>query len=655
MASLRTLTSVFGLFILASSLAWFGLEKISVLGMMERWISDVRIATLTPSEPQHPDIVIVTITEETLQQFPYRSPIDRAFLANLLANLESKGVRAALLDVLLDQPTEQTKDDRLKQTLEQFTKPLAISYVASNQLLTSAQRHFLDAYVPKQHLGLANLEKDPFDDTVRHIFPGKRGESGVFIPGVTSLMASKLGKSPPRTPIEIAWRGKPDEAQGSSPFRTFPAHLVPVLPAPWFADKVILIGTDLSLRDRHRTPFSVVARNQEGLAQFGMPGIFVMAHSLAQLLDERASPTLSNGTKMALLGLAATLGTLLAWIPLSLTLRVGLILFSIPACWFGGFNLFQEGGPLIPLLLPTLGFLFAFIFSEIYRGFEERKKRNFLKQAFSRYLSPELVDLLIQDPDRLSRGAERRVLTFLFTDIEGFTTVSEKADPSDLAPQMNIYLDGVCSAVLDHGGMVVDLIGDAVFAMFNAPLQQDDHADRATRCAVEINRVTKVFLKTPEAIRLGFGRTRIGVHTGEALVGNFGAEDRFKYTPLGDAVNIGARIEGLNKYFGTQICASQKSIESSSLRYVRPIGDVILKGKEEPISIFEIMTDKEENPTYLKRYLEAFHSLEQGEKATARARFQALAIENPNDGCVALHLDRLNNNKGSTLIKMADK
>ncbi|MBF0382328.1 MAG: adenylate/guanylate cyclase domain-containing protein, partial [Magnetococcales bacterium] len=618
MNNIRTIISASLVLLMAATISWTVMEKLSVFGMMERWISDVRIATLTPAEPQQEEIIIVTITENTLRRFPYRSPIDREFLAKLLEDLQEKKVKAVLLDLLLDQPTEPEKDKRLKDVLDNYKIPLTISYVDSQNLLTEFQQEYLNNYIPKGHAGLANLGKDPFDNTVRKLFPGKIGSNGEYIPSVTANLAEQIGLTPPKKPKELAWRGSPHDKNDSGPFRVFPAQMVSFLPPSWFQDKIILIGSDLSLRDRHRTPFSVTARNQKGLAQFGMPGIYILAHSLSQILENRATPTPPPLHNALILSIFAMFGAFMAWVPIKLWIRLILVIISIPLFWMGGFNMFKNGGALVPLILPTMGFLFSFIFSEIYRGWEDRKKRAFLKQAFSRYLSPELVDLLVQDPDRLSRGAERRELTFLFTDIEGFTTVSEKSDPLELAPQMNIYLDHVCSTILQHGGMVVDLIGDAVFAMFNAPLDQEDHANRALVCSLEINRVTKEFLKTPEAKRLGFGRTRIGVNTGEALVGNFGAEDRFKYTPLGDAVNTGARIEGLNKYFSTQICASGRSIKAGKVDQHRPIGDFILKGKKEPITIFEVIPDDEkDNKDYYDRYRSAFKLLENNDIANA--------------------------------------
>ncbi len=657
MSRFRTLIAALGLFALATGLSWLLMEKLSVLGIMERWISDVRIASLAPPQPQHPDIIVVTITEETLQRFPYRSPLDRKFLADLLQNLADKKVRGVLLDMLLDQPTEPEKDDLLKRVIAEYEIPLAVSYVDSRNLLTADQLAYVNSYVPKERLGLANLRKDPLDDTVRHIFPGKVGEDGSFTPGVVRLLAAKLGIQPSANDIEIAWRGSPVDAEASEPFKVFPAHMVSFLPPSWFANKIVLIGSDLSLRDRHRTPFSVIAHKQEGLAQFGMPGIFIFAHSLDQLLSGRQSPSPTSTHIIMILGGFTVLGTILAWVHLSLLVRLVMVVGCIPLFWVGGFYIFQQGGPLVPIIMPTLGLVFGFIFSEIYRGWDDRKKRAFLRRAFARYLSPELVDLLVQDPERLERGAERRELTFMFTDIEGFTTVSENSSPAELAPQMNIYLDAVCSTVLKHGGMVVDIIGDAVFAMFNAPLDQADHAERALKCALEVALVSKKFQNTPEAVRLGFGRTRIGINTGEALVGNFGSEDRFKYTPLGDAVNTGARIEGLNKYFATQILASGKSVKAASIKNVRPIGEVVLKGKKEPIKIFEVIADGALDKAYLDEYKTAFELLKAKRKKAAEATnaFLELSLKNPSDQCVAFHLARLQNGDAGIRIKMDKK
>ena len=344
--------------------------------MIENWMSDFRIAALSPPEPQHPDIIIISINEETLERFPYRSPIDRGFLADLLGTLEQKGVRGILLDILLDQPTEADKDARLKQRLQEMRIPTVVSYGVdhSGKMLTTRQTAYLDDFLPPGNRGFANLVKDTLDGTVRWIFPGDTLADGSHLMGVGRELAARLGVVTPAARQRVAWRAAPDDK--TPPFKTYPAHFVPLLPEAWLAGKIALIGVDLTLTDRHRTPFSLLFGGERENEPQGMPGVVVHAHGLAQLLDGRSFPDLPRDQRYAIILGATLFGLLLAWLEVNLYLTLAAELLGMVGLWLAGLAIQQRYGVIIPLLAPTLASLTGFWAMQIYTGSEARRQKR---------------------------------------------------------------------------------------------------------------------------------------------------------------------------------------------------------------------------------------------------------------------------------------
>ncbi len=213
---------------------------------------------------------------------------------------------------------------------------------------------------------------------------------------------------------------------------------------------------------------------------------------------------------------------------------------------------------------------------------------------------------LVDDPGKLVLGGERRDMSLLFTDIHGFTTMAEGLDSKDVGRVLNSYLDGMTSAVKKHEGTVDKFIGDAVFALWNAPLDVADYATKAVRCALDMDAFTESFRLKMNAEGIPLSYTRIGVHAGAAAVGNFGSRDRFSYTASGDAVNAASRLEGLNKTFGTRLCVSDAAKVLCHGITFRPIGSVILKGKTEALDVWEPLHDGAVSEDFLARYVGAF-------------------------------------------------
>jgi adenylate cyclase len=633
--------------VLAGTLAaTLAVHRLAFLLYAEQFVADLRIVLL-PVEPQHPEIVIVTLTEDTLAKFPYREPVDRGFLADLLHLLESRAPRAIAMDILFDQPTEPEKDERLRQAIAGATVPLSISYVDDPAIVNDDQKAFLDSFVPPSDRAFANFSEDPFD-TARWIFPGRTTADGTYVPGFARAVAAKLGIATPARDVEIAWRGNPPDRE-ATPFRQFPAQTVALLPPAWFKDKVILVGADYSITDRHRTPFAAVYEGAKGF----LPGIVIHAHSVAQLLDHRAPYGLGISGNLAIAFALACLGGLIGGIELEIMTRIALASVAVALLWVGGFVLFHADKVMIELVTPTLALAMSLWLTESLGGREARRQREFIRSTFSRYVSPKVVKEMIEKPSLAIEG-NRREMTFLFTDVAGFTTMSEAIGTQELADVLNAYLDGICQVILRYDGTVDKFIGDAVFAIFNAPTDQPDHAERAVKCGLAIDAFAESFREMQNARNVPFGTTRIGVHTGSATIGNFGSLQRMEYTALGDAVNTASRLEGLNKYFGTRLCVSAATRAECPVLAFRTLGIVTLKGKLSSLVAYEPLQDAAQDADYWRRYEHAYSSLASRD-AGALELFAKLHDERPADPCVAMHLERLRSGDAGAELVMSDK
>ncbi len=637
----RTAALVAVLAALAATLAL----RIGFMAHLEDVTRDIRVATAAPM-PQQKDIVIAGLTEETVTQFAYRSPVDREFLANLIKTLEAKGAREIGVDVLFDQPTEPAKDELLKKTIRETKTPLFISYSNSKNVVNDDQLAYLNDFVPERLRAGANLARDPFDDSVRWIFPGET-EPGMPL-GFVRKAVSLLGIKTPNTQPEIAWRPRPDAETPAFPL--YPSHTIAFLPDEWFKGKIVLVGAVLSITDRHRTPLAVVDDGEDG----NMPGITVMAHGISQMLEGRSVERLAPPFEIAITVLFALigvgLGVLKKGAAFSFTLGGILVALYISVAMVG----YSRGIPLVPVIAPTIALLLSLWLMDVLIGGAERKQRQFIQGAFSRYVSPAVVDQLVDDPSALSIKGDRREVTFIFTDIASFTTLSEGLTSEKLSEVLNAYLDGACAIILKYQGTIDKFIGDAIMAIFNAPIPQPDHAERAVKCALELDVYAEDFKKKQNAAGIPIGVTRIGIHTGIATVGNFGSATRMDFTALGDTVNTAARTEGVNKYFGTRICVTEESVaECPNLKF-RPIGDVVLKGKTKPVGLFSPVSEADAATNVTSDYMTAYELLK-AEDPLGIAAFKALGEKYPDDAIIAYHGRRIAAGATSTLIVLEDK
>jgi adenylate cyclase len=278
---------------------------------------------------------------------------------------------------------------------------------------------------------------------------------------------------------------------------------------------------------------------------------------------------------------------------------------------------------------------------EITRGYQRRQQAAERARAqLARYFSPSLVDLLAADVEDINLGAQRRDITSMFTDIAGFTTLVEGLAPDTIGPLLNDYLTGMTEIVFDHGGTLVKIIGDALNVLFGAPVDQPDHAERAVACALALDAYAEAFRARWRDKGVAIGVTRIGIHSGPALVGNFGGGRFFDYTAYGDTINVAARLEAANKQLGTRICISGSVVEWIAEFRGRPVGNILLRGRSEALMAYEPLTAERHADALTTEYLAAYRRCEACDP-TALPVFAALLGRDGADGLVSFHLKRL--------------
>ena len=262
--------------------------------------------------------------------------------------------------------------------------------------------------------------------------------------------------------------------------------------------------------------------------------------------------------------------------------------------------------------------------------------------SLSRYFSPQIASRLAADSEGNGMEVHWRDVAAVFTDISGFTSLVETAAPEVLGSLLNEYVGGMTDVVFAHEGTVAKVIGDAIQVLFNAPGDQPDYATHAVSCAHDLDAWSEQFRARWKAKGVNFGLTRIGVHAGPALVGNFGGGRFFDYTAYGDTINTAARLEAANKFLGTRICASASVADAAEGFQGRPVGDLVLRGRSEPLRAYEPLPPARFKSPVTAQYVEAFARLE-ADDAGAMPAFAALVGQHADDPLAGFHLRRLLN------------
>ncbi|MBL4889431.1 MAG: adenylate/guanylate cyclase domain-containing protein [Candidatus Lindowbacteria bacterium] len=372
-----------------------------------------------------------------------------------------------------------------------------------------------------------------------------------------------------------------------------------IYPEGFFRDKIVLVGSSAAgLMDVRATPFEAIS-----------PGVEIHANVIDNILANRFLKSISPQLETAsvfLIAMLVAIGSSI-WGPRIGTLwTVSLLGLGFSVSWYS----FDEG-ILLPLVAPALATVFSYLGVILLRYITEEKEKRMVRGAFGKYISGAVMEEVLGDPEALKFGGEKRFMTVLFSDVVGFTTLSEMLPPEEISSLLSEYLTEMVKCVKGTGGTLDKFIGDAVVAEWNAPQRQEDHAARACTCALrmmeELHRLQKKWKSEGKPIL----EIRIGINSGEMTVGNMGAEDLFDYTVIGDEVNTAARLEPLNNDFGTKIMISETTRKEAH-KYLpdhffsRELAQVSLKGRTSALKVYELIDWNESLSDNQKKMIELY-------------------------------------------------
>jgi adenylate cyclase len=360
------------------------------------------------------------------------------------------------------------------------------------------------------------------------------------------------------------------------------------------------------------------------------PSVQIQADAVEQMVARRVPSPLTAAsiaqplTILVIGALAIVLGAALS--PAAGSAILG---GTIALLWIAAVAVSVFADRLADPLTPTIAAAVVFAVTAGTAYSVTRRREALVYHRLEQHLAPAVVRRIVEQPDLVKLGGERREVTSLFTDIESFTATMHRAGPEELVTTLDQYFEGMADIVIKHGGMIDKIVGDGVHALFNVPLDLEDHPRRAIECAIAIRDWSEGFRRRAPAAAIGLGRTRIGIETGAAIVGDVGIQSKLDYTAHGDAVNMAARLQTSNKVLGSAICVGPGAAARCDAQLLRPLGRLAIRGREEPIAVFEPWpTDAP--PAWREAYLKACAMLD-CDAANAATLLQKLMVDRPAD------------------------
>ena len=661
---------------------------------------DLRFRQFASPEDANPDIVIAAIDEGSLRSMKKNGHTwkwPRNYYGFLVDYLKAAGARTIVFDVIFADPDI----DRLETDAEETDGPFAESMSQARNVLLAAQllhdedltkalnplesslsfpnlliapevviKQRPSAVLPiplfqKSATGLGAVSYDPDQDGIYRRLEPFVEYGGKNFPhlGIAAYLNSKkiervrLGE---QNKLELGNLDVPLDDEGrfliywygrggpEGVFKYYPIDELflsgqelkmgknPSIPMANFKDKTVIVGTNApGLLDMRTTPFT---------AEEPYPGMEIYATMLSNLMNQDFLVRAHNSWVFA----ASFLFSLLIFIAFlslnSIRIAIGITILCAGGWLAATIFAFTLSKIWLDLVTPELSLAFSFTVAGVVSYWREGKARKQLRNMFGRYLSPVVVAEVLEKSEEIELGGKEVIGTVFFSDIKGFTEISEAMTPKDLVQMLNEYFSLATGTLLRHDAMVDKYIGDAIMAVFGTPLPTDRQQEQACLSAVEMKRKLSAHFKSgqsniPELV------TRIGIHTGPMIVGNIGSELRADYTVIGDTVNLASRLEGVNKVYGTEIIVSETTLAPTRDRFLaRELDRVRVKGKTEPVNVFELIEDIEFASESQKKVVEYYDSGLQWyrEQAFQKAMesFEKVLEINTADGPTLYHLKR---------------
>ena len=548
----------------------------------EWWLFDLQSRQLARSRPVDPRIVLVTVSDEAIANLAelYGRPqsYSRALWALVVDELKRDGAAVIAFDLLF---AEENRDD--PEGDRAFARA-----IQGAPVVLAAQTDATTTLLPHPMFRrTARAGTFRFVGEHRYVLTDR----GLPSLALASAQLSKAEALPSHSTFIIRWNGAKKKADELSypnvgldkvvlaALMRQEGTPVPEAFAQQFRGKIVLIGnTAAGLMDLRANPLSPIA-----------PGLEHHANAIDNLLHADFNRVANRWLMLPLILLVGIgFGAAINAIRSQLLSGVAAIL-SIAAVLAAGYAALALGGWIVPAFTLSIAIALTYIVLTVLKFIEEQHQTALLRATFGRYVSPQILEHILAHPEKVHLGGERRELTILFSDIRGFTSISEAASPEEVVEMLNEYLTRMVDILLAHGGTLDKFIGDAVMGFWNAPAPDEDHARHAVACAVAMIEDTARLREQWEregkaAIRIG-----IGINTGDAVAGNIGAERVFGYTVIGDAVNLASRLESKNKDYGTEIIVSEMTLARMGEGFESVyLDEVKVKGKERAVKIYEV-------------------------------------------------------------------
>lgn len=553
-----------------------------IAGFLGTWETKISDAFYSPSKTLD-DIVIVSIDDDSLEELGLL-PWPRSYYSKVIDQINLSSVIG--IDIIFDLETNVENDTALANSIKNANVVLGMEYTSFS--LRNGELHGENLIKPNATLGTTDID---FDVGFVNLYQDSDGVVRTFTPYITGIedhfhfstvivekftgFSSEFDQS--RRLIKYY-----DEPEGYNYISFSDVYYNRINP-DYFNGKIVLIGVTSPIEhDDYTVPIS----NQN------MPGVEIHANLVQSILTK---DYINYQDDISAIGIIFLFGILTGL----LLFKFKIYIATIALVFIGIIYIFAsiyifDTGIIMKILYPILSIvLVSFALVVVYYRTEE-KDRKWITSIFGKYVSPVVIDNLIKNPKMINLGGERRNITIFFSDIRGFTTISEKLTPEELVHLLNEYLTEMTSIIIKNEGLLDKFMGDAIMAFWGAPLKQPNHAEMACSSSLKMMERLKELQKKWKEEGISSFNIGIGINSGDAIVGNMGSSSRFDYTAMGDNVNLASRTEGLNKIYGTNIIITENTQKVVKDKFeTRSLDVVRVKGKKKPIFIFELICEKD--------------------------------------------------------------